>query len=48
MRIIDYLLLGAVMLAMLAAVICVIKRRKQGKTCAGNCANCGQRCTKAD
>ena len=44
MSILDLILLAAVLLALVLAGRKVRKDRKQGKTCTGDCANCGKRC----
>ena len=44
MSILDLFLMAAVLLALVLAGRKVRKDRKQGKTCSGDCANCGKRC----
>ena len=44
MSILDLILLAAILLTLVLAGRKVRKDRKQGKTCTGDCANCGKRC----
>lgn len=41
MTVLDWLLIGGIILALgWAAAVC-IRNRARGKTCSGDCANCG-------
>ena len=44
MQLIDFVLIGIIALALGWAVHTVVKNKKQGASCGGNCANCGQSC----
>ncbi|MBQ8390167.1 MAG: FeoB-associated Cys-rich membrane protein [Oscillibacter sp.] len=46
MSFIDYLLTGAILLALTLAVRKCIRDHRNGKTCDGNCAQCGGKCGK--
>ena len=42
----DYLLIAAIALALGWAIRVCIRNRKNGRTCSGDCANCGCNCGK--
>ncbi|MBP3372277.1 MAG: FeoB-associated Cys-rich membrane protein [Clostridia bacterium] len=44
MRIADYIVITLIAVAVILALRVVIKNKKQGKTCNGDCANCGKGC----
>lgn len=46
MGFIDYLLAGAILLALALAVRKCVRDHKNGKACNGDCAHCGHRCGK--
>ena len=46
MGFIDYLLAGAILLALALAVHKCARDHKNGKTCNGDCTHCGHRCGK--
>lgn len=43
---VDILLLAAILLALALAARKCVRDRKNGRTCDGNCANCGHGCGK--
>ncbi len=49
MRILDYIILSAVLTCLIAAVCYIIKQKKAGRSvsCGGNCAGCTRNCTQA-
>ena len=40
----DLILLAVILLALVLAGRRVLRDRKQGKTCSGDCTNCGRHC----
>jgi len=46
MRIADYIVIALIAVAVILALRVIIKNKKQGKTCNGDCINCTQNCKK--
>ena len=46
MSALELILAAAILLALALAGRKVLRDRKQGKTCGGDCANCGKNCGK--
>ena len=46
MSAIDYIVIAAVAISVVIAVIYLIKNRKSGQECSGDCANCKRNCGK--
>lgn len=48
MRLLDYIVLGLILVCVVLAVIKMRKNRKSGKGCSGCCASCSMNCSKQD